>query len=269
MLPNSNPSIPLFLELAGFISKKEPLDKREGLLYEGLLYDGLLYDGIIYRRLNRHYLRLCRVTGELGQLDFKKVAPDSSKDFSLGGFSQGGFSLEDFVFSGIDFSRYREIDEKDFVLFLPEALTDFCEEFYKKNFGLCRREVQSVIERSYKKKQGQIGLMGKYKMTQENPLILSIMRTLEISIENSPLFTIEEIREEAGKLPDSIGKRIVIPEMDEFYRQLVLSFDNASVVHGDGTVTKLLVSREGELTGVFRPGNKPWTRALIANLTNN
>ena len=244
---NSTPAVPPLLELAGFITKKEPLNKGEGILIEGFLYVGPLY-----RRLSRHYLRLCRVTDELGQLDFKKAAQGNQK-----GFSMGGFSLEDFVFSGIDFSRYREIDEKEFGLFQGEALADFGEGFYKKNFGLCRSEVQSVIEGCYKKISGQ------YKMTRGNPLILSIMRTLETSLDNSPLITVEEIQENAGKLPDFTGKRISTTEMNTLYRQLVLSLNNASVTHGDGMVTKLFISREGELSGVFRPGNKPWTRVLI------
>ena len=254
MPPDPSFSIHHIFELTGLLTKKEPQDKREGILLEGVLYDGLLY-----RRLSRHYLRLCRVTGELDRLDLNKVAP----------YSLQAFSLEDFVFSNIDFSRYREIDEKDFGLFLPEALTDFNEEFFRKNFGFCRTEVQTLIEGSYKKTQGQFINEGKYKMIRENPIILSIMRTLETSLENSPLFTIEEIREEMEKLPDFAGKKIGIQKMNELYRLIVTSFNNASVTHRDGMVTKLCVSREGELTGVFRPGNKPWTRVLIPNLTNN
>jgi len=217
---------------------------------------GFLSKGILHSRLSRHYLRLCRVSGELDRLDLKKAAPDSHRNFSL----------EDFVFSGIDFSRYREINEKDFSLFQPEALGDFSEEFFKKNFGLYRSEVQSVIEGSYEKKVGQTGMV-KYKLTRENPMILSIMRTLEISLENSPLFTIEEIQKEAEKLPGISGKNL--SEMDELYRQLVFCLNGVSVTHIDGMVTKLFVSHEGKLSGVFRPGNKPWTRVLIPNLTNN
>jgi hypothetical protein len=234
------------MELTGLIIKKVSTDKSEGLLYDGLLYEGLLY-----RRLNRHYLRLCRVTGELGQLDFKNAAKGSLKDFAF----------EDFVFSGIDFSRYREIGEKDFGLFSPEALTDFSEGFYKKNFGLCRREIQSVIEGCYIKAKGS------YKITQEKPLILSVMRTLETSLDNSPLFTAEDIREKAGKLPGSAGSAGSAGkgamETNSLYRRLVASLDNASVIHGDGLTTKLFISREGELKGIFRPENKPWTRVLI------
>jgi len=247
---NSIPSIPLFLELAGFITKKKAPDKREGILLEGFLYDGLFY-----RRLNRHYLRLCRVTSELDRLDLSKVAP----------YSLQAFSLEDFVFSNIDFSRYREIAEKDFGLFQPEALADFSEEFFRKNFGFCRVEVQSIIEGSYKKTQGQFINEGKYKMIRENPLILSIMRTLETSLDNLPLFTFEEMQEEVAKLPDHTIKRTIIPDVDTLYRHLVSSLDNVTVTHEDGMVTKLFVSREGELTGTFRPGNKPWTRVLIPN----
>ena len=241
---NLRHSIPILDNIASMAVKTDSLDGSVKFLHEGFLY----------RRMNRHYLRLCRVTRELDHLDLNKVAHNSLQ----------AFSLEDFVFSGIDFSRYREIDEKDFSLFQPEALGDFSEEFFKKNFGLCRREVQSAIEGSYQKKESQIGIMGKYKLTRENPLILSVMRTLEISLENSPLFTIEEIREEAKKLPGFSGQRIVVPDINALYRQLVLSLNDVSVSHGDGMVTKLLISSEGELSGTFRPGNKPWTRVLIA-----
>ena len=256
---NLRSSIPVLSDLAALAAKTDSPGGGGSLLREGYLSEGILNGGIIYRRLNRHYLRLCRVTGELDRLDLNKVAP----------YSLQAFSLEDFVFSNINFSRYREINEKDFGLFIPEALDDFSEEFFRKNFGFCRVEVQTVIEGSYKKTQGQFMNEGKYEMIRENPLILSIMRTLETSLENSPLFTIGEIQKEVEKLPGLSGKRIIIPEMNTLYHLIVLSLNNTSVTHEDGMVTKLLVSRERELTGIFRPGNKPWTRVLIPNLTNN
>ena len=252
-------SVPVLHNLASLAAKTESQRRstvvsRESVLSEALLSDGLfLSEGLLYRRINRHYLRLCRVTGELDRLDFKKASQGSLKDFAL----------EDFVFSGIDFSRYREIDGAGFDIFSLEALTDFSDEFYKKNFGLCRREVQSVIEGNYKKTIGQNKTTDKYTLMRENPLILSVMRALEISLENSPLFTIEEISKEVEKLPCLGGKKNVIPEINALYHLLVSSLDKVSVTHGDGMVTKLFISSEGELSGTFRPGNKPWTRVLI------
>ena len=57
-------------------------------------------DGLIKRRVDRIYFRLCRLQEEMSLLDFKKAKP--------------GVSAEDYVFSCIDFSRYKEVAEADF-----------------------------------------------------------------------------------------------------------------------------------------------------------
>ena len=181
----------------------------------------------LMNRLERRYLRLCRNINELGRLDFKKAAP--------------GTSPEDFVFSRIDFSRYREILEKDFDLLFLDGLADFDDAFLRKNFKLGREEIRSLIERSYKK------IEGSYKLRQESPLILSIMRTLETSLEDLPLFSTEDIREHSETL----------------YPLLLSSLDGVTVTHRDGKTTKLFLSAEGALSGTFQPGGKPWTRVLV------
>ena len=227
------PSIPLLSEIAVLAGRSRAEGKTAG---------------IIKRRINRCYLRLCRIQEELGQLDLKKAVPGVSP----------GTTLEDYVFSQINFSRYREIDEKYFETLVPEGLTDFNEAFLHKAFGMGRREIQSTIEESYIHSDRQ------YRLRRDNPLILSIMRTLESSLENLPLFGGREIQKELETLVAHTGSgSIQCTEL--FYRFLVYSLDEVLITHDDGMTTKLFISPQGDLSGTFRPGNKPWTRILINN----
>ena len=225
-------SIPLLRELA-LITTKVDFPYKSG--------------GLLYGRINRLYTRLCRVTNELGRLDFKKAAMGS----------HAGLTLEDFVFSQIDFSRYREIGEKDFYEFFLEGLNDFNENFFINNFGLEKKEIKQTIEDGYKKTNGF------FRIQREGPLILSIMRTLETSLENPALLTPMEIQAEMDVLLNFIGAGKQIKDEGLLYKLLVLSLDNVTIAHDDGIVTKLFISPEGDLLGIFLPGNKAWTRILI------
>ena len=218
-------SIPLLRELADFAKGNE---------------------GPLFRRIDRRYHRLCRLQEELHSLDLKKAAHGNVKSFIL----------EDYVFSQIDFSRYRQMGEKDFGRLFPDGLGDFDDAFFKKNFRLGRDEIRAVIEGSYKKEDGL------YKLQRENPLILSVMRTLETSLEDSPLLRPAEIEEELKNLLDFI-KSEKIPHMELLYPLLVSSLDNATVSHEDGMTTRLFVSAQGELSGTFQPAGKAWTRSLL------
>ena len=204
--------------------------------------------GVLERRMERRYVRLCRVQGELGRLDLKKAAP--------------GVSPEDYIFSQIDFSRYREIEEADFIFFFQEGITDFDESFFKKNFGLSSDEIRSLMGKSYDK------VIETFRIKNENPLILSVMRTLETSLEDSPLFTAEEINTELRSLINYLGGNTVfspaeIKNTGKLFSLLVLNLDSVIVTHRDGMETKLFISPRGDLSGIFRPGDKPWTRVLI------
>ena len=214
--------------------------------------------GVLRRRIERRYLRLCRVQGELGRLDLKKAAL--------------GVSPEDYIFSQIDFSRYREIKEADFIFFFKEGITDFDKAFFKKNFGLDHGEIRSLIEKSYEKADG-IYVIKHEDFKHKNPKYeilqtLSIMRTLETSLEDSPLFTAEEIGAEIKSLVNYLGGNTVFSpadfrNTDKLFALLVLSLDNVIVTHRDGMKTKLFISPKGDLSGTFRPGDKPWTKVLI------
>ena len=204
--------------------------------------------GPLKRGIHRRYLRLCRLQGELAGLDFEKVKP--------------GVSLEDFVFSKIDFLRYREIEDEYFDTLFLEGLKDFDEAFFNEKFYLGKKEIQSMIETSYIKTEGL------YRLQRENSMILSVMRTLETSLEDMPLFTPEEIGDELKKLPgfDNGSLGAFLPEirdMEMLLPLLVLSLDGVVITHEDGMETRLHVSGEGALEGIFRPDNKPWTRILI------
>jgi hypothetical protein len=223
-----------------------PLLRELALLSAGAA-TASLEPGPLISGIHRRYLRLCRLQGELAGLDLKKAKP--------------GDSLEDFVFSKIDFSRYKEIEVKYFETLFLEGLKDFDEAFFKEKFYLDKKEIQSMIETSYKKTEGV------YRLQRENSMILSVMRTLETSLEDLPLFTPEEINEELKKLPgfDDGSLWSFSPEIRNvaaLFPLLVLSLDGI-VIRGEGMETKLFVSAEGNLEGIFQPDNKPWTRILI------
>ena len=227
-------SIPLLRELAALVTGTEHKDPAAG---------------IIRKKIDRCYARLCRVQQELGGLDLKKAGP---------GMAQGS-ALEDYVFSKIDFSRYRKIEEKDFEEFFLEGLADFDDGFFKKNLSRGRKEIKNLIEESYKKTEGQ------YIILKENPVILSVMRTLDTSLESSPLFCAEEINEEVKKLLDFVSgrKEELLPGAGRLYRSLVFSLNGLSITHKDNMTTKLFISPNGDLSGTFRPADKPWTLVLI------
>ena len=222
-------SIPILRELAVLITGKETAERA-------------CTNGPLSGRINRIYYRLCRIQEELGRIDFKKAKP--------------GVSPEDFVFSKIDFSRYREIIDKDFELFFLQGLGDYSEDFFLHNFRLGRNGIKSMVQDSYLK-------TGKtYKLQKETPLILSVIRTLETSLETLPLFTGEEIVTELKNLAAFVnGPKI--RGMEKLYPLLVFGLDNVIFTHEDGMTTKLFISGEGELRGTFNPANKPWTRVLI------
>lgn len=193
--------------------------------------------GPIGKKLERIYLRMCRVQEELGLLDLKKAAP--------------GVSAEDFIFSTIDFSRYREIESCYFETLFSCGPEDFDEVFFKKNFALGREEIKAIVKGSYIKTEGL------YKIQKENPVVLSLMRTLEMSLENSPLFTICEVKRELADIP---GFRL---SAENLYPVLVTGLDGITFTHRDGMKTNLFVAEQGKLSGTFMPAGKPWTRVLI------
>jgi len=201
--------------------------------------------GPVKKRIHRLYLRLCRLQEELGRLDLKKAKPNISL----------GLSLEDYIFSNIDFSRYREINENYFTTLFSEGLTDFGEDFLSKNFKRGRNEIKTLIGQSYKKAEGA------YMIGKESPLILSVMRTLETSLDTLPIFSLEEITEELDRIPAKYGGR---ENQEKLYSLLVTSLDGVIVTHDDGMTTKLSITASGELAGTFRPADKPWTLVLIS-----
>ena len=236
--------------------------------------------GIIERKIDRHYRRLCRVQEELGQLNMKQAA---AKNLPVEGTP--GISFEDYVFSQIDFSRCRQMAAGDFERIFPESLTDFDEDFFVKNFRISRNETRVLIEKSYKKENAL------YKIQGESPLLLSVMRTLETSLENNELFTVAEIQAELesfinltsqsdkkslsgksdfpGLLSESDENGKMHPDTKQLFPLLVSSLDGLNITHHDGMKTKLFVSSgpgdsPKNLSATFMPGNKAWTRVLIS-----
>jgi len=206
--------------------------------------------GPVKKRINRQYYRLCRLQEELGRLDLKKAKPSVSL----------GFNVEDYIFSNIDFSRYKEINENYFVKLFTEGVEDFPDAFFWINFKRRRDDIKELIDRNYKKTEGV------YRAVKESPLLLSLMRTLETSLETVPPFSLSEIMEELGRIPAKYGGK---ENKKKIFGLLVSSLDGVVITHDDGMATKLFITDSGDLAGTFRPADKPWTLILIPLATNS
>jgi len=242
-----------FLDYVSSIDKSNPLNASIPILRE--LTDMAVNAeraeaGPLKKRINRQYYRLCRLQEELGRLDLKKAKPSVSL----------GINVEDYIFSNIDFSRYKEIKETYFVKLFAEGLADFTEGFFRENFNRGREEIKTLIETSY------IKTGGVYKVKKESPLLLSLMRTLETSLETVPPFSQSEIMEELGRIPAKYGGS---ENKKKIFLLLVSSLDGVVITHDDGMATKLFIKDSGDLAGTFRPADKPWTLILIPSATNS
>ncbi|GHU07889.1 hypothetical protein FACS1894151_02900 [Spirochaetia bacterium] len=219
-------------------------------------------DGIITRRLERRHRRIHFVQDELGKLDFKQAKP--------------GENLEDFVFSHTDFSVYRNISAEDFRLF-DEGLEDFEDRFFVQAFNLQRRDVIGLIRRGYSNKS-----KGGYTINRENPLLLSVMRSLHTSLDFAPLITQTEVNGEWQKLLNlliasygSPANRPLPPEEEllaRLYATLLALLDGVTVKHRDGAKTELRAETVNQnnsariiLKGIFHPRGRPYTINLASS----
>jgi hypothetical protein len=209
--------------------------------------------GLIRRRLERRYQRICFVQDELGKLDFKKA--------------KAGENLENFVFNQIDFSIYKKIREEDFTLLFSGGLEDFADSFFAGAFNRDRAAVRGILEKFYRK----IGSF--YYIRQENPLILSVMRTLHSSLEFVPLFSAEEALGECAALVRFLEARGLTGQgasryldrgLAAFFPCLLRALEGIGVRHGDGMQTELAITGEPlTLRGVFHPRGKAYTIPLV------
>ena len=233
------PFLDLVLSFRGDLPLSIPILRDLGAVKTGR--ESILIKG----KIDRLYRRLCRLQEELGRLDLKKAA--------------SGTALEDFVFSQIDFFRYRNIEKSVFEGFYSQGLNDFGNAFFYKNFGFTGEEIKSLIESSY------VSAEGIYELRKESPLILSVMRTLETNLDTLPLFTAPEIERELNDICAFVmgeGKGS-LRGSEGLFPLLAASLDGLQVIHIDGMATRLFIGSRLDLEGTFRPGGKPWTRVLI------
>jgi hypothetical protein len=247
---NVRQELPLLFDIAVLCGGKPPLGGRPPASW-----------GPIRQGLNRRYLRIRFVQGELGRLDFSKAAP--------------GAAFNDFVFDQIDFSAYKKISEEEFTLVSGGGLEDFDASFFERAFRLSREKAALLINAAYTR----IG--GFYYIKQEkllaNPLIMAILRNLQTSLEASPLFSAGALREECACLlrflegSEAPGAR---PEaafyfnegFDRFFAALIQALHGSGLTHSDGMRTDLVAVHEaGRLTlkGTFHPQGKGYTVPLV------
>jgi hypothetical protein len=219
--------------------------------------------GIIGTRLESRYRRICFVSQELGKLDFKKAQP--------------GMRFNDFVFEQTDFGIYKKIAPEDFHLFYETGLDDFDDGFYKKNFGINRAAVRTIINRIYR--QIDSSYCCREEKILRNPLLISIMRTLHTSLEFAPLIEHDELlRECTGLIRFLLDQSDLEKDMffhlargfNELFCRILCCLHNATVTQSDGMDTTLFTAPADDtpgaaltLWGTFRPYNKAHTIALV------
>ena len=227
-----------------------------------LLRDFISPPGIVLKeRLERRYRRLCFVQGELKSLSEKSGADNSA---------EAAVSFEDFVFSKMDFSRYGKIPLDEFDFF-TESVYDFSPGFFRKNFNMSPPDAESLIRQEYKK------IDAFYCLARPNPVILSIMRTMESSLDSVPLIHEEEILLEMNALYSCLNSArntgqantadvpqgaISLRALAPFYSFLLQRLDGICVIHKDENQTKLFINPGGGISGTFMPHGKPWTLTL-------
>jgi hypothetical protein len=200
----------------------------------------------IKRRIESRYTRILFVHKELAGLD---AAANHQKKGTK------GESFEDFVFSRIDFSVYKKIDAKEFLLLLDEGLSDYTEAFYKKAFNMNVDEVRGVITSSY------IRAGPFYLCKKAGPLLLSIMRTLHTSLEFAPLLDTSEFSGiEQLRLMAELLDGTVIRHSDNSETKLFVPAVNSAEISGSQNGES---SGEPLLCGTFYPFGKAYTITLI------
>ena len=230
--------------------------------------------GAVAARLNRRHLRLCFVQEELGKLDFKKA--------------KRGTAFDDFVFGQTDFSTYNEIDEETFRQLYIDGFGDFSGAFFEKAFGITREAAAAAVRDGYRR-AGAFYLQRK-PGAPDSPgglsrfLLLSIMRTLQTSLDFLPLITAEEALAECNALIRFLQKEsppgswspaesffYLARNFNVFFGCLLCSLHGAAFIHGDGMETLLTAGpgrgeAAGNLTlyGAFHPAGKAYTIPLVS-----
>jgi hypothetical protein len=260
--PDIQGELPILTDLAALCTKTNPfanapIPGREAAAAQegGPIPRTSALWGPVRRGLNRRYLRIRFVQGELERLDFKKAKP--------------GDSFNDFVFDHIDFAAYKKITEEDFTLFTGEGLADFKASFFAQAFRLNREKTAVLIGGAYTR----IG--GFYYIKQENllsnPLLMAMLRTLQTSLAFIPLFTADTVLAEWNALLCFLERRreadtaAFFQGSDLLFASLIRALDGADFVHTDGTRTALAAVQENSaltLRGVFHPHGKAYTVTL-------
>jgi hypothetical protein len=200
--------------------------------------------GPVLRGLDRRYLRVRFVQGELERLDFRKAGEDAA--------------FNDFVFDQIDFTAYREIADEQFALFSGEGIGDFEGAFLERAFHLDGEKIKTLIAGAYTRAGGFYHI--KREGLLSDPLLMSLLRTLQTSLSFAPLFTADAVLGECRRLSG-------FPADGRLYDSLLKAAHGAAFVHADGMRTELAaVQEEGALTlrGVFHPCGKAYTITLAA-----
>ncbi len=213
-------------------------------------------ENLVSRKMESRYRRIAFVQQTLGKIDFSRAKP--------------GNKFEDFIFEQSDFSIYEKIDTEAFTLLYIDGLDDLPDSFYKKTFSRGKDEIKKIISARYKLTDGLY-------VSDGNPLVIPIMRSIHTSLDFIPFPDPVHVRNEFETLFEFLEKNAGLPndffqylaqEEDDLFCALLVLLNQTEVVQQDRTVSRFFIAGENgntALFAVFNSGGKAFTKLMAVS----
>ena len=213
-------------------------------------------ENLAAKKMESRYRRISFVQQTLGKIDFSKAKPESR--------------FEDFIFEQSDFSIYEKIDAETFACLYIHGLDDLPDSFYRKTFSRKKNEIKKIISARYK-------LIDGFYVSDGNPLVIPIMRSIHTSLDFVPFPDPSQVRDEFEELFEFLKKNAglsdvffqrLAQEADDLFCSLLSLFDKTEVLHQDGMVSRFFTAEEKgntALFAVFNPGGKAFTKLMAVS----
>ncbi len=195
--------------------------------------------GFVLRNMESRYRRIAFVQQTLGKIDFSKA--------------KLGSNFEDFIFEQSDFSMYEKIDAETFTLLFIDGLDDLRDDFYTNMLSREKREIQKIISARYK-------LMNGFYVSDGNPFLIPIMRSIHTSLDFVPFPNQRQVRNEFETLFAFLQKNAGLPDVffqhfareeDDLFCSLLSLFDKTDVLQNDGMTSRFFLAEEKGKTAWF------------------
>ena len=206
--------------------------------------------------MESRYRRIAFVQEALGRIDFSSAKP--------------GTRFEEFVFAQSDFSIYEKIDAETFECIFINGLDDLSDAFFGKTLRIEKKDVRKTLSARYKHD-------GTWYVSDGNPFLIPIMRSIHTSLDFSPFPGMGDIRNDFEKLLEFLAEHTGLShsffqyyaqEEDDLYLAILEQLNDAGVVQKDGTRSRFLIGDEqgnAALFAVFNPGGKAFTKLMAAS----